>query len=527
MFGRTVLAVLLFLFFVSACGAPSREELVLVIDENHDDQDQNPGRSDAGDGFDDVNGPDDPGPVGPGGALAPGSSCRCDTDCAGSGAHRGLCVNGICMLAASGSCASEGSQGECPAGSRCWSSICYPDCSAVDCAGACDGDGSCLFTQSSRCDDSCSQVCSSPYNGQSAPTTQCTENSSPGQDGRCYCNEGFVVNAEGTRCVRQCTDDAHCAGSLVCRNFFCVEPPCTADSCGAGMVCADSGRCVMDIGAPPEGPVPDCSAIPGWECEGTEAYCGALLLFEPVLGPGYWNYPINGETANNLYRSYARRDMVHLVKYVAGKTECLARGWSFGNGEPLGLGDMSEANGDIPGTSIGYPGHPPGTHVNGYDMDIAYFQIGTADNRLRSVCDHVIGGQDQYRCVSDPHLLDIWRTALILGLFHDTPQLRVIGVDGKIGPMVESAVDQLCSRGWLSGRACRQLQLAYEVTDEGRGWYRFHHHHFHISLRTRQAAGLSTLVLADDSVEALPCRTVDCRLEVTKSQPSGPGCGLH
>ena len=58
------------------------------------------------------------------------------------------------------------------------------------------------------------------------------------------------------------------------------------------------------------------------------------------------------------------------------------------------------------------PGHPPGTHVNGFDMDIAYYQLFGTDNKLRSVCDHVQNGADQYRCISEPDNFDVWRTAL-------------------------------------------------------------------------------------------------------------------
>ena len=46
----------------------------------------------------------------------------------------------------------------------------------------------------------------------------------------------------------------------------------------------------------------------------------------------------------------------------------------------------------------------------------------------------------------------------------------------------------MCSAGWINGNACRSLRLAWEVTDEGRGWYRFHHHHFHISISGNKSA---------------------------------------
>ena len=153
--------------------------------------------------------------------------------------------------------------------------------------------------------------------------------------------------------------------------------------------------------------------------------------------------------------------------------------------------------GAIPGTSIGSPGHPQGTHVNGYDMDIGYYQQGTADNKLRPVCEHVQGGADQYHCVGEPDLLDVWRTSLVLGLMHDTPQLRVIGVDGRIGPLVDSAMEQLCDAGWLAGNACTRPRIVYEETNTGMGWFGFHHHHFHVSLMSRADAGLPRILSPD------------------------------
>ena len=100
-------------------------------------------------------------------------------------------------------------------------------------------------------------------------------------------------------------------------------------------------------------------------------------------------------------------------------------------------------------------------------MDIGYYQLGTSDNYLRSICEHVSGGQDQYHCVGEPTSLDVWRTALVLAKMHDNPNLRVIGVDGKAGLLVTSAITQMCNQGWISGNACTNLKLAYEVTDEG------------------------------------------------------------
>jgi hypothetical protein len=331
-------------------------------------------------------------------------------------------------------------------------------------------------------------------------------------DGDCYCEDGYVPNDEQTACVRECTGDSDCDGQLICSDYSCVEPPCEPGSCGSGRTCSDSGDCIVEVGQVPSGPKPTCNELPNWECSGGESNCGELAHFDPRKGRGYWDYPINGETANNQYRSYGRKDLIKLVKHAAAAAKCLSQNWSIGNGKPLGLGDISEEDGAIPGTSDGDPGHPDGTHEDGYDIDIAYFQVGTSDNKLRPVCDHTSNGSREYHCVDEPDSLNVWRTALFIGKLHVSPQLRVIGVDGKIGPLIESAVTKLCDEDWLTGPACSELELAYEQTDEGRGWYRFHHHHMHVSLTSRSRAGLPTSYLHySRQVETLKCLVPGCQ----------------
>jgi hypothetical protein len=258
------------------------------------------------------------------------------------------------------------------------------------------------------------------------------------------------------------------------------------------------GGDLEEEGGGPDGakPGPASCNLPPRDCTGDEKTCGALIPFQPVTGPGYDNYPLNGETAQNQYRSFARRDLVMLVKYATAFVECHASGWP-GNGKPLGLGDMSESDGKIPGTSIGQPGHPQGTHTNGFDMDIAYYQqIGT-DNYLRPVCPHMTNGADQSHCVGAPDNLDVDRTALVLGAFFTSSRVRVIGVDGKVGPLVLAAMAKHCQKGLLPQDACTKATagLAFETTDQGRGWYLFHLHHFHVSLKPvmQQASGAGLL----------------------------------
>jgi hypothetical protein len=342
---------------------------------------------------------------------------------------------------------------------------------------------------------------------------QCTKDSCPSGSG---C---FEMTSGATYCLQTCTQKSDCGSAYACHTAgacvpgcgatscdagevcnastqLCDPAPCTAGSCPSGLVCdTGSGKCVLEPGnGPGPGPGPDCTALPTRDCVGTSAYCGELSAFEPKYGTGYEDYPINGETASNQYRSYARRDMQMLVKYASAYVDCKAKSWTTGNGGVIGLGDMSESNGAIPGTSIGQPGHPPGTHLNGLDMDIAYFQAGTVDNKLRPVCAHTSGGKDQYHCVSAPDKLDVWRSALFLGALFTSEVVRVIGVDGQIGPLVEDAMLKLCASQWLPQTSCSKMKLAYETVDKGYGWYYFHHHHLHLSLTGKLPTNPSALV---------------------------------
>ncbi len=368
----------------------------------------------------------------------------------------------------------------------------------------CAGNFVCLFTNTEKTQSACVQNCGECPNG-----TTCSDVTGDGYLGclvagdlpagaptQCHTGAGCAGNAtcfytssdySTSVCVQNCsgcTTDAACGAGNVCVGGLCEKAPCTSDAaCTNGDVCVN-GTCVPDIGnGPGPGPGSSCPGLPPVACTGTTAYCSELITFDPRQGTGYDDYPLNGETTSNQYRSFLRRDVVMALKHVAAKVACKTADWSFGTGGPIGLGDMSEANGAIPGTSINEPGHPEGTHTGGVDVDLGYFQVNTADNKLRPICDHYEGGAEAYHCTATPHLLDPWRTALFMGYLFELNQLRVIGCDGKAGPMIVAALQTLCADGWLSAASCSpsNLALAFEETNQGSGWFYFHHHHFHVS----------------------------------------------
>jgi len=247
--------------------------------------------------------------------------------------------------------------------------------------------------------------------------------------------------------------------------------------------------------APPLPGENGCTGLPEISCTGDPAYCTELVPFEPDHGTGYIDSPENGETWDNQYRSYLQRDLMMLVIYATARVDCSFQGWDRGLGGPLGLADMSEVDGSIPGTSDGVPDHPSGTHENGLDIDVAYyhkphttwltledFGLENEGNMLGIVCDDTRFGINVFHCGNKPYLLDPWRTAMFLAYLSEHPRIRVIGVDGRVGPVLDETLDKLVSSGWLSAEERDQIPVIYETIQEGMGWFFHHQHHIHVSL---------------------------------------------
>jgi len=402
----------------------------------------------------------------------------------------------------------------------------------------CTGNTTCVWADETETESVCSTNCGTCPEGQvcssvsgffvclvaeisipaGAPTACHLDDNGCEGNATCF----FTNSAHSTSaCIDNCSPcyPDTCPEGQMCLAGNCVLEPCTEDSCPEGEVCA-GGLCIPDPGpGPEENPGVVCD-LPPMLCDGDESYCGELIQFDPPNDPddagydpmlGYIDYPENGETWDDQYRSWLRRDVVMMVQYAAAKTACYTDGWEFGNGDPIGLIDMSEEDGSIPGTSVGNPGHPAGTHTNGRDIDIAYYQASTPNNAARPICDYFHEGVMFYHCTAPPHLLDPWRQAVFLGALYEHPNLRVIGADGKVGPVLDYYVDILCDLDWIEPDACSNQHLSYETTNIGYGWYFHHHHHIHVSYdpTTKGPAPASGPL----------CITPDCRVELLWPEP--------
>ena len=130
-------------------------------------------------------------------------------------------------------------------------------------------------------------------------------------------------------------------------------------------------------------------------------------------------------------------------------------------------------------------------------MDIAYYQLGQTNNRLRPVCPHIADGRDQQHCTGAPSILDPYRTVVFIAHLMDSPNYLTVGVDNEVAPVLKTAAAALCANGVLAAtkKACgaggierggrNQVGrgLAYDPVDNDIGWAHFHHHHLHLSVK--------------------------------------------
>lgn len=173
------------------------------------------------------------------------------------------------------------------------------------------------------------------------------------------------------------------------------------------------------------------------------------------------------EVEHQAHYSNLRLEVQYLIAWAA--EEVMAE---FPNTTPLSLMDMSEDDGVVPGTMVNSLRHPLGTHENGNDLDIAYYQ-NDGDNNGEVVCPQ----NDGQFCTGPPSLLDAPRTAYFMAKLFSSGNVRVIGVDTLIAPLIEDAADDLLASGAIT--SAERDEFDYGMAS-GSGWP-FHHHHLHFS----------------------------------------------
>jgi len=190
--------------------------------------------------------------------------------------------------------------------------------------------------------------------------------------------------------------------------------------------------------------------------------CNRIMQFPQgnEQADGYW---VNHQA----HYSNLRREVAYLVRYAAAE---VAR--EFPDTGPLGLLDMSQWDGDTPGRMDGQLRHPEGTHVEGNDIDIAYYM-----NSGNNLGGYACSSHDQYFCNGDANLMDTERTTYFLAKLFESSMVRVIGIDPAVADKVLPMAYTLQDDGLITSsiRSKFSSRLAY-----GEGWP-FHHHHMHFS----------------------------------------------
>jgi len=361
--------------------------------------------------------------------------------------------------------------------------------------GSCKGGLMCvLFNEAGKKEGYCTQECSSSKACPSSPSgAQCVFKLS--SSGKTIC--GFLCSATSPSCpaglsctyaakggYHYCTTDpaAQCGNNKrelaeECDGADINKMSCKAFGYSGGTLKCTSGCKLDKSGCTGKS---TCAKLPPRDCTGGSSYCGKLVQFSPAQGNGY-------VVTHGTSFSWVRQDTMMLIKYAAASVACLMPG-SY----PLGTGDMSMSNGGTP-ASGGQLRHPKGTHDYGRDVDLAYYQTGQPNNYLRPVCPHSSGGKEAYHCTGKPNILDVPRTTLFIAKMLESSRVRVIGVDGQIGPLLKAQVAQLKSKGMITTAAASAFssKVAYETTNTKMGWYYFHHHHMHLSTYTKSYSSSS------------------------------------
>jgi hypothetical protein len=218
-----------------------------------------------------------------------------------------------------------------------------------------------------------------------------------------------------------------------------------------------------------------------WKCTGPD--CGKLVAMPGPHAPAskdegekYGYVLISGKEYH-----WVRKDLGQLLAWAI----CQVR-VKF-DVTPLAVADMSQQDGKTPGVDKGRPRHPTSTHVNGRDIDVAYYQTDGANN-YQIICgdgsDENGNGQmgqynDGYFCTTSENIVDWGPQVWFLAKLIESNKARVFGVDQMLVKDMGAKLKEFYDNGEISHDLYMKFnnQIAWGAS----GGWQFHHHHIHLS----------------------------------------------
>jgi hypothetical protein len=134
----------------------------------------------------------------------------------------------------------------------------------------------------------------------------------------------------------------------------------------------------------------------------------------------------------------------------------------------VGVDDLSQADGEIPGTDVGEPRHPAPSHTKGFSADLNYFRLNgktledspACPSKTREFCE-------------GPHDVDVVPTARFFAHLAKSKRLVQIIVDPMMVDDLTHALDALAEQGTEGASIARAVLIS---------GIELHTDHFHISV---------------------------------------------
>jgi len=225
------------------------------------------------------------------------------------------------------------------------------------------------------------------------------------------------------------------------------------DSGAAGSSVGGSGGDAGEAGADGDAGGSDAGGPCGtWTCSGND--CLDLVQMPGSDDPASAQALADGYfIATESRYAYIRKDLSMLLAWATCRMK-----EQYPDIAPLGLYDMSQADGETPGTDEGQPRHPPTTFTQGTEFATAYYQTD-GDNGMQNICgdgsDESTCGtagtyNDGFHCTTNDTIVDVPKQASFLKLLAEHPDFKVVGVEESVGPALATSGEAVAyGVGWV------------------------------------------------------------------------------